>query len=298
MRRDDVGLDSRHDAIHETTLPQSLRLQLGHALVEHTARVHKVKLLHIKGYAVEPGLYRRGRDSSDIDVLVHPLDVEGFMEALNTSGWKAVTGFKSGSMFNHAATLWHNTWGYIDVHRKFPGVSAPPSAFFEDLWYSRTTQLIADISCTVPDPRRQALLIILHAGRDSLRGAADVRHLKESLPAEAWRCLESDASNFGADLAFAAATGRLAEFQDHPEHDVWAAVSRGSTRMQLLRARARAARTVPGRLRIIVGGLLPNRDHLRMALQREPKLGDYVTEMQGRFREGWLLITTSGRTNR
>jgi hypothetical protein len=271
----------------EARLPQDMRIRLGHALVEYTAHTHKLRLLHIKGYAVDPGLYPAGRRSSDIDVLVHPADVDALIDLLKASGWNRVTGFKSGSLFQHAATLWHDSWGYIDVHRDFPGVGAPPAEFFDELWTCRKSRDIADVSCTVPAAEHQALLVVLHAGRDSTRGASDVSHLQGTLSVEAWQGVQSEANRFAAELAFAAATGRLAEHQAHPEHDVWAAISTGSSRLELLLARARAANTISSRIVVVASALQPNRDHLRMTLHREPKLLDYLRDLSERVRELW-----------
>lgn len=269
----------------ETGLPQDMRIRLGHALMEYTARKHKIRLLHIKGYAVDPGLYPAGRRSSDIDVLVHPAEVETLINLLKAGGWKHATGFKSGSLFQHAATLWHDSWGYIDVHRAFPGIGAPSAVFFDELWKCRKSRGIADVSCTVPAAEHQALLIVLHAGRDPVRGASDVGHLQGTLSVEVWQSVQIEASRFGAGLALAAATGRLREHRGHPEHDVWAAVSAGSSRIELLRARARAANSFPRRLGVVMSGLLPNRDHLRMSLRREPNVWDFIQEMSGRVGE-------------
>lgn len=267
----------------EAGLPQDMRIRLGHALVEYTARKHKIRLLHIKGYAVDPELYPPGRQSSDIDVLVHPAEVETFINLLKAGGWKPMTGFRSGSLFQHAATLWHDLWGYIDVHRVFPGVEVRPAEFFDELWESRKKRVIADVDCTIPSPTHQALIIVLHAGRDPQRGVSDVTHLRSILPTEGWQCVEVEASRFGAKLAFAAATGRLADHQGHPEHDLWAAVSTGGSRMELLIARARAAKTISARIAVVASALHPNHDHLRMALHREPKLQDYLRDLSDRI---------------
>lgn len=282
----------------EAGLPQEMRIRLGHALVEHTARKQKIRLLHIKGYAVDPGLYPADRQSSDIDVLVHPADVDSLIGRLKAGGWKPVTGFESGSVFRHAATLWHDSWGYIDVHRAFPGVEIPPAVFFDELWESRKERVIAEEDCSVPAAAHQALLIVLHAGRDPQRGASDVSHMRSVLPLVAWQGLEIEAGRFGAGLAFAAATGRLAEHRCHPEHDVWAAVSAGSSRIELLSARLRAARSVSARLEVVLSGLLPNRDHLRMALRREPEARDYGKELWGRVGEVCAMVRSLLRNRR
>ena len=46
-----------------------------------------------------------------------------------------------------------------------------------------------------------------------------------------------------------------------------------------------------GRAKVLLSGVFANRDHLRMALQREPRLMDYVTELSGRFAEVWSMVT-------
>lgn len=275
------------DPAAEVALPQDMRIRLGHALLEHIARANGLSLLHIKGYAVDAGLYSDGRQSSDIDVLVDPMDIERLLGVLQTQGWNPVTGFKSGSLFHHAATLWHDSWGYVDVHRAFPGVGVEPTEFFDELWRSRSSRLIAGVDCTIPSSRHQALLIALHAGRDPERGASDVAQLREALPSEAWQRLRDDAVRFKAGLALAAATGGLSEYLEHPDHGVWAAVSTGSTRLQLLRARSRATGSVAGSIGVYASGLFPNRDHLRMALQRDPQFADFVKDIWERTGEFW-----------
>lgn len=267
-----------------------MRIRLGHALIERVAEQHDVRLLHIKGYSADDGLYQPGRVSSDIDVLIHPEHVSKLVEALQTRGWRTVTRFTTGSVFQHAMTLWHDTWGHVDIHRSFPGVDLPPNEFFEQLWRSRTSQLIAAVECTVPERYHQALLIVLHAARDPYRGASDVGHLRETLLQEDWDVLQIQAKRYGAGLAFAAATGALADFEDHPAHDVWSVVSAGGSRMELLQARARAEPSLRGRAKVLLSSIFANRDHLRMALQREPRLMDYVKELSGRAAEAWSMI--------
>lgn len=272
-------------------LPNEMRIRLGHALIERVAQEHNVQLLHIKGYSVDDGLYEKGRASSDIDILIHPNHVTNFVGALQMRGWTTVTRFTTGSVFQHAMTLWHVTWGYVDLHRSFPGVEMPAAEFFEDLWRSKTSRLIADVACAVPQAHHQALLIVLHAARDPQRGPSDVRHLRGIIPPEDWDALRLKAQRCGAGLAFAAATGALADFENHPAHDLWAVVSAGGSRTELLQARARAADSFWGRTRVLLSGVFANRDHLRMTLKREPRPMDYLKEILGRFVEVWRLLT-------
>lgn len=279
-------------------VPQEMRLRLTHALLEHIARLEDVELLHIKGYAAAPDLYLPTRHSSDVDVLVRPAHVPALLAALKARGWRAATSYKTGSVFQHAMTLWHDSWGYVDVHRLFPGVGIAPSAFFDRLWEQKTERAIADVICRVPSHQHQALLIVLHAGRDVSRGSSDVTHLRGSLNEETWRRLRDDAKAFKAELAFAAAMGELANHENDPEHDVWAAVSQGGSRLELLRARARAAQSIPARLRLYGTAAMPNRDHLRLALRREPRLPDYAKELWGRLREMGQLLSISAKNRR
>lgn len=282
-RMGSVHKNPNDHAQEEVGLPQDMRIRLGHALIEHTAQQRGIKLLHIKGYAVDSGLYSPGRRSSDIDVLVHPDHIDEFVDVLLGRGWRTVTRFTSGSIFQHAMTLWHDSWGYADVHRSYPGIEISASDLFEELWRSRTSRLIADIPCTVPATHHQALLIVLHAARDPYRGASDVRYLRETQTPKEWDALKNEAERFGAGLAFAAATGGLDEFSNHPKHDVWAVVSGGGSRMELLAARARAAPSLRSRTTLLLSAAFTNRDHLRMSLQREPRLMDYVKELRGRI---------------
>lgn len=274
-------------------LPHKTRILLAHALVERVADRRGISILHIKGYAADTGLYAPARTSSDVDVLVHPDQVDAFISALHDRGWTTATEFETGSLFRHASTLWHDSWGHLDVHRAFPGVQISPEEFFTDLWACRGTRLIADMPCTIPSPEHQALLIVLHAARDPFRGKTDVQHIRSILDGEQWDQLRGEAKRVGASLALAAATGTLANFEGHPQHDMWDVLSRGGSRTDLLLARFRAARSLRIGVGVLFSALSANKDHLRMRLHREPTAMDYASELLGRVRD--LLSTICGR---
>lgn len=274
-------------------LPLEDRVRLAHALIESTAAGVGADLLHIKGYSTSPGLYAPGRESTDVDVLVRPAHVEAFADALRARGWRTVTTFRTGSVFHHAMTLWHDQWGYVDVHRAFPGIGVPADEFFDRLWEQRATMDIAGWPCLVPSREHQALTIALHAARDPHRGADDVAHLRAALSPAEWETIEALAGAVGAHLSFAAATGHLDEWAAHPEHDVWEVMSRGGTRMELFRARWRAAQGPAERAELLKSLVTVNRDHLRMRLQREPRLADVAGEVLARAAD--VLRTTTAQ---
>ncbi|BCT77048.1 hypothetical protein SCMU_28900 [Sinomonas cyclohexanicum] len=274
-------------------LPLEDRVRLAHALIESAATGAGADLLHIKGYSTFPGLYAPGRESTDVDVIVRPAHVDALVEALRARGWRTVTTFRTGSVFHHAMTLWNDQWGYVDVHRAFPGVGIPADDFFERLWEHRATMDIAGWPCLVPTREHQALMIALHAARDPHRGADDVAYLRSALSPAEWDRVEALAGAVGAHLSFAAATGHLDEWAAHPEHDVWEVMSRGGTRVELFRARWRAAQGTAERAGLLKSLVVVNRDHLRMRLQREPRLADVVREVQMRAAD--VLRAATGR---
>ena len=58
--------------------------------------------------------------------------------------------FATGSVFEHAATLWHVHWGYVDVHRAFPGVGVPAEVTGVGLSYGSTV-VLRDVSLDIPE---------------------------------------------------------------------------------------------------------------------------------------------------
>ena len=98
----------------------------------------------------------------------------------------------------------------MDVHRLFPGLGASPEAAFDALWSEHIHLVIAGRSVPVPSPRHQRLVVIVHAARDPFRGGLDVRHIRESLPAESWAALREEAHRLDAGAAWHVATGEAA----------------------------------------------------------------------------------------
>ncbi|NLT25722.1 MAG: nucleotidyltransferase family protein, partial [Microbacteriaceae bacterium] len=211
-------------------LPLDARIRLAHAVVQAVADDAGIEVLHIKGYAVDPGLYREGRRSTDVDVLARPDDAEPLLEALARNGWRVRTSFRTGSPFEHAAVARHDDWGWVDVHRRMPGLGIAPDLAFDRLRASGKTVAIAGVPCRVPGADHQALLIMVHDARTPGRINADARHLLHVLDEAALARVEAAAGELDAGLALAAATGRLDEHRDHPDHPLWAAIRAGGDR--------------------------------------------------------------------
>ncbi|MFK0728283.1 nucleotidyltransferase family protein [Rothia sp. BD8] len=260
------------------------RIRLAHAALQATADGVGADVLHIKGYASMPGLYRVDRVSTDADVLVRPEHLQRFLGALREQGWEVVAHFDSGSAFQHAMTLRHPWWGPADIHRHFPGILRDPSAAFELLWSSHERIPIAHLPCAVPQVLDQILVLLIHAGRDGVRGRHDVHHLMRILSAEDVAILRSRAQVLQCTLALATALGELESFRGHRDYLLWKVISQGGSRLQEWEARFRAARSLGDRLRLLRSMVHVNRDHLAMRLGHEPSEQELRAEAARRRR--------------
>lgn len=269
----------------EPEVPVGLRVHLAHAALQAIAEDAGVDILHVKGPAVDPSLGRPRSRSTDADVIVRPDKVNRFMRALAAHGWSHVTSFETGSAFEHAATLYHSSWGYTDVHRTFPGLTAP--RFFDELWADHITAEIAGIPCAVPSLTAQRLILLLHVARNGASEQAPdfVRAWTES-DAEERERIRGLAGRLGAEVGLAAALGHLDDYADDPSHDLWAVFSEGhASRLDEWRGRFKAARTPVAKLRILCRSLLVNTDHLAMRLGRRPTRREIAEAFLERIRE-------------
>lgn len=282
----------------EPCVPLDARLRLGHAVLQAIADDNGIDLLHIKGYSVDEGLYFSGRASSDVDVLVRPEQAARFVDLIAGHEWRHVTSFRTGSVFEHAAVSRHDTWGYVDVHRVIPGVGLAAGAAFDRLWATSRITAIAERECRVPSRIHQALVIALHEARAHRNMTHDTDHLRSALGTAEWTTVANEALAFDAEIAWAAATGDLDRFTWHREHALWTAVRGRAGRFELLRARARAARSLRQKVGIFAAAALPNRDHLRMSLGREPRARDLVGDVVTRVRIAIAAISPRGRDGR
>jgi hypothetical protein len=271
-----------------TTIPAAVRLRLGHAAVQVVAERIGADVLHIKGESLDPSVRRSGRSASDVDILVDPDHVIDLVVALRAAGWELLSDFPSSSAFEHSATLRHPAWGYLDVHRSFPGFTVRPETAFNVLWSAQHEWLAAGRPCSVPAPTAQRLVLLLHAARSrgSHRGRQDIAHVWTEAPDDERTAVEALARRLGAEVGLAAATGRLDEWRDHPDHDLWKVASAGGTRIDEWRARVKAAPTTRGKLRLVGRAALVNVEHLAMVRGRQPTRREVVAEFFARPARG------------
>jgi hypothetical protein len=264
-------------------VPLPVRVQLAHAAVEWLARDVGVDVLHIKGPAVAPGLRTRGGSGTDVDVIVRPDGVGRLMEALGRHGWRVETTFDAGSAFDHAANLYHPSWGLLDVHRHYPGMERDPASAFAVLWERRQHVELGHVRCAVPDPLAQSLVLLLHAARSGRGEHPDVAPNWTDRSDEDRRALRELAARTGATVGLAAATGTLHEHAGDPEAALWEVFAHPGDRLDEWHARWRAARGPRAKASVAVRSLGVNRYYLRVRLGREPTRADVAREFVRRL---------------
>lgn len=295
-------------------MPIAVAVSLAHAAVQVIANAEGIRLLHIKGPAVderllditdasEDGRLRPvPRRSTDADVWVSPAEVNRLISAMQSHQWAMTYGFEDDSAFGHAATMTHLHLGHVDVHRVFPGVGLDPQKAFDLLWAERTSSAIAHYPCWVPSLVAQRLVLLLHAARagapathpDIKRTWTDAGQTDRDAVLELARALR-------AEVALAAATGRLEAYRRHREHDLWQLLSSGRRHSlsALMVARVRAAPNRREAMRTALRLLLPKSQRLRVSLGRKPTSRElavaYLKRVRVARRELRQLLVGSGR---
>ena len=254
----------------QVEVPLSVRLRFGHAAVQQLADEVGVDLLHIKGAAIDPSLRPAELRGTDVDVLVRPDHVARLDEAIRSHGWRLYTTFASGSPFGHAQTYTHHVWGFLDLHRFFPGIRITPGAAFDRLWADGSTVQIAGVGCRVPSVPAQSVLLILNAARAGKTRGDDLAVVWEAAPDDRRAQIRSLVDELDADVAFAAAIGGLEHYRHERDYRLWKVVSEGGPRSAEWWARVRAAPNLSQALRIAARAGLVNVDHLTHRLGRRP----------------------------
>ena len=276
-------------------MPAHVGILLAHACLQVLADDHGVDLLHIKGPAVDESLLDRRtvpdpdthehvtqpvpRHSVDADVLVRPSHVKKLFQAMSEHGWRMAYDFADGSAFEHASTWQHRALEHVDVHRQFPGFGLDPDEAFDALWSERHETLLAGQSCPVPEVTAHRLILILHA----VRGG----HLQDPDILNAWTRADDDqrlavevlSERLQAQVALAAATGRLADHRDSREYDLWKVLSTGDPSLsRLWWARVKAQPTAAAAIRMAVKLVVPNRNRMAQRLGHRPTSGEMARE--------------------
>ena len=262
----------------QVSVPLPVRLRFGHAAVQHLARQIGVDILHIKGAAVDPSLRPGNYAGSDVDVLVRPKHVPALDRAMRQHGWRLYSTFEYGSPFGHAQTYIHDAWGFIDLHRYFPGIRLEPERAFDVFWSDRQEIEIAAVGCLVPGLAAQAVLLLLNAARAPHQPRPDVSAAWRKASDEQRREIERLVGRLHAEVAFAAATGTLERHRDARDYRLWKVASEGGSRTEEWWARITAAPGVWAGLRVAARAPLVNVDHLAHRLGRIPRRRDIVLE--------------------
>ncbi|MFL6170237.1 MAG: nucleotidyltransferase family protein [Ornithinibacter sp.] len=269
-------------------VPLRVRVELAHAAVQALAERAGVDVLHVKGPAVHPGLRDSGRAGTDVDVIVRPSGVEALMGALRAHGWRVETTFDAGSAFDHAANLYHPSWGLLDVHRHYPGMDRDPAGTFDRLWADRTCMALAHVSCAVPDPIAQSLVLLLHAARTPVPVGPhpDIAPNWTDRTDQDRERIRALAADTGATVALAAATGHLDEHRGDPEAALWEVFVHGGDRLDEWGARWRAARGPRAKASVARRALRVNRYYLGRRIGHPPTRTDVAAEFVRRLAEG------------
>ena len=267
---------------HQTAIPLGFRLRLGRAAVQTIAERAGADIMHIKGDAVDPDLRPHAHAGSDIDILVRPAHLAAIDRALRAHDWTLYSTFANGSPFGHAQTYTHPVWGYVDVHRLFPGIGLEPGVAFARLWQGRHSMDFAGKPCPVPGRTEQATVLILNAARGRSDSIQDLRSVWFDASADDRARIESLVSELDARTAFDAALGQLDRHRGERDYRLWKAVSEKGTRLDEWRGRLSAAPTLRLRALILMKAPMVNVEHLAHALGRPPSRREIVREFFAR----------------
>lgn len=288
-------------------MPSRIGVRFAHASVQAIADSVGVDILHIKGPAVHHDLLEASpvaegvrdtaereiveRPSLDADILVRPAHVPRLMEAMRRHGWVLSVDFADGSAFEHAATMRHPLLAYVDVHRRFPGFGPDAERVFNALWVGRQGMDIAGRKCTVPEPIAQRLLLILNAVRGGPARQPEIARLWNEATAQERADVERFAVMTGAEVALAAATGRLDDYANDREHDLWMLLASGRTSpFAMWSARVRAQASFRARVREAVRLLVPNARRLAFQLGRPLTRRELASAWVQRICEGFRAL--------
>lgn len=276
------------------TVPVTLRVHLAHATVQAIADSAGADILHLKGPALDPALGASRPPSTDADVLVRPSHVKRLFAGLKEYGWHQVLPLRAGGVAQHSANWYHGQLGQLDIHVRFPGIQRAPGDAFDLLWQVRRVVEIAGRPCLVPGLDAQRLVLLLHAARAIPQHAGDVAIAWTDASATERHSLQNLARELDAEVALAAATGRLEEYRDRPEYEYWRIHADGADAAGKLKRTHAAIKAVPRgyrlpRLRILAHELISPlrvRRRLSIELRRRPTLQEVARGYAALVRRG------------
>lgn len=268
-----------------TPVPLKVRLTLAHAYFQHLADRRGVDLIHVKGYAFGTDVYRDGRISTDIDVLVRPNHTATLTAALQDEGWQILTHFETGSIFEHAMTVYHPTWGLADIHRFFPGLGIDAERTFQLIWEDKRHKNLGGYTCQVPSLIDSRIIVLTHAARSEQLYPADVKYLQEHLTEQDWDNLDLRVNILGCRTAYQVALNRFDNInQNSKEFLIWKSFKAGAPTALQWKARLFQAEGIGAKIRVIQKILWVNKDHLAMELGHTPSKREIFAKFFNRFK--------------
>ena len=283
--------------MQETPIPLGVRIELCRAALQVMADRVGVRLLHIKGATVDASIRPDAQGGTDVDVIADPGRIDVLHEQLLAHGWTIYSTFVDGSPFGHAQTYWHGDWGFIDLHRRFPGIRLADVEAFNLLWDDRGAFTAAGLAVAVPSVDVQNVLLLLNAARGSDFSRAEATRVWEEHSDDDRTRLRGLATRLGAEVPFAVVAGGLDGYRDRPDYLLWTAVSEGGTRSQEWWGRIRASTSIREAIGIVLRAPRVNRSQLTHDLGRSPTRGDIAAAYARRLRLA-LTELLPGRTKR
>ncbi|GAB3630748.1 hypothetical protein GCM10027421_01010 [Microbacterium shaanxiense] len=262
------------DSLETTPISLDVRIEFSRAAIEVIARRAGIRVLHVKGATLDRSLRRVRRSGTDVDVMVDPLAVPAMHAALTHHGWSVYSSFVEGSPFGHAQTYHHTEWGYLDLHRRFPGIGVPDQDGFEVLWAAREAHASAGIECAIPSVDAQAVLFVLNAARDLDALGGEAHRLWADQGEQARIRRSRLVRMLRAEVAFGAGLGDLERYRHRREYLLWKTVSQGGGKLAEWWGRIKAAPTFGDALRTAARAPRVNRAVLAHELGREPDSRD------------------------
>lgn len=256
--------------------PTHTHLRLSHALLDYLGEEAGVRVLHIKGVAIDPSLAEGRQGSTDCDVVIHPSNIGTYTRCLENNGWELRTTFEHGSVFNHAATYYHPVWGTVDVHRSFPGLDQDPARTFESWWNESHTVELGGRNVHVPSLLDQRVLLLLHAARSTRgRGRHDYQMVWQEASAAERAEVEARAITLGGKTPLMVVTSekgdaRRESVRSNRDFHLWVAMGHDANPTEVWVAQVLDARGIRAKLAVLWAAMHVNRDHLAVRLNRQP----------------------------
>lgn len=270
--------------IQEKPIPLPVRIELCRAGIQVIVERLGVRALHIKGNTVDARIRPDIVHGSDVDLIVDPRRVAEVHRALLQRGWELYSSFDEGSPFGHAQTYWHGEWGYIDLHRRFPGIGLADAEGFEVLWRDHRIASAAGRPIPVPGSTAQGVLLVLNAARGTRSDHEEAIAFRARLTPQQRSEHEDLIVELSAQVAASVVAGDLEQWRRHRSYRLWRSVVAGGPRSQEWWGRVLAARSPGDALRVILRAPRVNRSRLAHQLGRRPTTADVIVAAVSRLR--------------